>query len=457
MRINFFSYSVIIFVLLQVLGYQYPIFSVVHCILFYGQIIFLLTTNKESAITYLLTYNLLSLNQSSYIFQEPYFISYYGLRVLGISFNVLFTLVVFSILFFKDLHQQKPLPNNIKGLSPLIILVFLNLITGLLRYIEGVNYLDNLIQDINIFMMFPVYYFLFKKITYSHINNIFLNCLNGTFLTYLFSLLFSITTNYTLNQNILLVNTFDHVFLISLLFSYNLFRSKIIWFSYLIFYLLILKEGIVLFGGKSIFYIVITILWLTFHNRRRLSRLILFVPIVGLIPFILSYLINFYETNTIAYKLAQMNLLLQDFELKSLMYTKTSIGNIIGELFTIIESWRKEIKFLIFGNGLGGGIKDHFGVLQPWAGNAGYSTIDILRNNYHRMHLSFSEWIVKSGIVGLFFIFYSLRKLLLTQSFFPLFAFILFLTMFTVSKEFIILFLLFYSKSFVDEKANNLC
>jgi hypothetical protein len=160
------------------------------------------------------------------------------------------------------------------------------------------------------------------------------------------------------------------------------------------------------------------------------------------------WLIDFFSGNVISYKFSQIYFSILDLDINSIAGSNSSVGNIFAEARTIYFYFLNNPFFILFGMGFGSGIPDLFGYLAPGAGESAYAGVDLLRNNYHKMHLPIFEIFLKTGFLGLFIYiracWYYLRK----GKKYWLFVF-LFFFVFYVTKELMLLtvfFLLFAEK-----------
>ena len=69
--------------------------------------------------------------------------------------------------------------------------------------------------------------------------------------------------------------------------------------------------------------------------------------------------------------------------------------------------------YFIIGKGAGAGVPDLFGWFQPFAGYGGYKELDMIRNDYVRLHLAIYGVFVRGGIIILIMYIHLLIKLFL--------------------------------------------
>jgi hypothetical protein len=411
-----------------------------------------LISNIKIGSLYFLSFTLLAPNMSNYIFTETLPNSFYGLRLFGFSFNVLYTIFLSGILLLNS-STKNIFSFYKRGIYKFISLfIIYSSILGVFMVALGYSYFDNYLKDLMTYLPFFFYVIFLSFLKDEDIKPLIKYLIICTYFLFLFSFVFSKYSQYVLGENILLSNTFTSVFIIVIFFCRNFFKLYQYAFI-LVSYLLLLSTGIIILGGKSFVYLFILLLWLVVKEKK-LKYILPVVIIFFFINQILSSIINYYEGNVIAMKLAQVSYLFNFIDLHTLANVKSSIGNIAGELLTLIDYSRAHLMFFLFGKGMGGGLPDSLGYLYYWAGNNGYSEVDSFRNNYHKFHLALYEIFIKSGII--FFVIYiriAFKKFLTSNSSGLIFV-IFFLLMFSVSKEYILLTLLFERYTRISSDGN---
>lgn len=429
-----------LFIITETLLYDANIYLIlISSILFYTLVLITLLRKKsrELGISLFIIFSLLAPNMSNYLWQETLPPSYYGLRIFGYSFNIFFTLLI-TVLTIKR--------NTMKSFSKfekaVFAVFFYFLLIGIVNTLYGLNYLDDFKKDL--LTIFPIfcYIILFKSLRGKLLHWIIENLINASFLGLLLSLLFSKTREYAIGEEMLLANTFSSTLIFALFFYRKNYSNWVIITLIVFFFYLIATNNIIL-GGKSIIYFILIFLWI-FKNKIKIYTILIFGFITFWFNKILQILRTFFDSGVVANKIAQVQILFSFVAIETIALSKSSVGNIAGELLTIIEYFKSDFTFLLFGKGFGGGIPDTLGYLNWWAGNAGYKTVDAIRNNYHKMHLGILEMIVKGGL--LIFIPYTiyLVKGFISNNKWRMLHVILFAFMFFVSKEFILMTLLYY-------------
>ena len=128
------------------------------------------------------------------------------------------------------------------------------------------------------------------------------------------------------------------------------------------------------------------------------------------------------------------------------------MGSIIAEGITVLNYVINNKVVLFFGKGFGGGIPDLYGYLAPWAGASGYAFHDLARNDYFKMHLPIYEVIIKAGILGWSFFLFILIKNFVLRNKYAFISFLLFFMVFYVSKEYLLLTILFLKLAETNSK-----
>lgn len=139
-----------------------------------------------------------------------------------------------------------------------------------------------------------------------------------------------------------------------------------------------------------------------------------------------------------------------------LLGSDSSLTNIFVEIYTVIMELKSSIFSLLFGKGLGAGISDITGFLTPLAGFGGYNEIDALRNNFFKMHLPFTDILLKGGILFMLTYLYFLISFFKNNKIYGFIAFSLFFSVFTFTKESVLLSILIIEivNSYQDKSTN---
>lgn len=114
------------------------------------------------------------------------------------------------------------------------------------------------------------------------------------------------------------------------------------------------------------------------------------------------------------YRISQL-IELTDFNMHGLMKKSNSIGNVTAEIVTLHE---RSLGRILFGNGFGSGLSDYYGLLKNMAGGGGYDLQRLQYGTYNKLHLGFSDVLLKFGYVGILGMSITLRKGLVLLGFF---------------------------------------
>lgn len=410
--------------------------------------------NIRIAIIYFVCFSLLSYGAWSYIVIDSLPANFWGIRFLGISVNLIFSIYLLFLLVLKDQNRNtKYFP---KELYFLLLFYGVSIFTGLIYCFFNVNYFDNYFKDLMIFFPILIYPFLIFSLGKNETTKIFSYCVSTTIFGMLFSLLFGIFFEYGSGLNFILLNSFGYVIMFILPFC----RDKFSGYHYYILVLiavLLLASGKFFVGGKFIILALMSFFWYFLVYKRNFLLVGLTISIISLFSFfwieITDYLLYFFSDNLLVQnKLSQVISIVEILDLDLLSAAPTSIGNIIAELRTIFQYYKDSPIIAITGLGFGGGVPDVYGFLTPMANpGMGYSEIDAVRNNFFRMHLPVFEFFLKLGIFGGAYYLYLSAKSFQKQNIFSLYFFLIFFTVFTNNKEMIMLGLFFLHLSSIDD------
>ena len=132
------------------------------------------------------------------------------------------------------------------------------------------------------------------------------------------------------------------------------------------------------------------------------------VAFFGLLLFfgVLPYL-TLEKLQIVTYRIEQIrNFLIFGFDLDD--FKINSMNNILAEGYILVDNLLKHPESIVFGFGLGGGIKDYQSVLVLWEHNGAYAKTFIENDQYLKLHLSIYDLVMKFGLIGLFFCVYIL-------------------------------------------------
>lgn len=398
--------------------------------------------DKQVGIMYYVSFTILSFGLGNYLQENVIPNSFWGMRLFGFSLNILFSFLLTGILMFSEKFVVKrPEMRNVGFILFYIAYCFFQ---GLFSLIANKVFIDNFFEDFMTYFPFFIYIYLLswldreliviliKKITVATVFMMFLSILLKSFMQY------GIGNYFTLE------NYFSFIILPSLIVAGNgIDIGK--RFFYIVLVLTMILFGFTFVGGKQIVLFVLTIFILLFRVNYVIALLCIVFSLVLIneSSVILNYLAEYFQGSVLSFKFSQISIVLTNFELKYVVNQHTSIGNIFAESVSILSMARDDLFSFIFGKGLGGGIQDINGLLAPWAGRSGYDYVDMLRNNYHKMHLPLLEVQVKSGVFGSMFFLYTVMKGLFSKNRYMIVSTLLLFTVFYVSKEYLLVYLLY--------------
>lgn len=204
-------------------------------------------------------------------------------------------------------------------------------------------------------------------------------------------------------------------------------------------------------SGKTIISFGLLLLWILGYNKKifwvNILLILLFIP---WFLFLLEFLSENLENGTIAYKFHQVLLLFNSISILDVASDFSSIGNLVAELVTLLYYFILNPIYFIIGKGAGAGVPDLFGWFQPFAGYGGYKELDMIRNDYVRLHLAIYGVFVRGGIIILIMYIHLLIKLFLSRQVMSFFAFIMMLFVFYSSKDYLLLSFLLLRISSLD-------
>ena len=427
-------------------------FKILFTILEYIFLSYSLITNKEIGLMYLISFTILTVGFGNYNNMESLPSNFWGIRVLGFSFNILFSFATFALILTKNKFNFtfKKENNNIFFIQFIIC----SLIIGVISVSLSINYLDNFFSDLFTYTPIIIYIYFLSFLKLQSVKSILRYTISLTIILLILSSLFNKKFNYG-NDYFVLQNGLYFILPIALFLLKDLYsRLQFIILIISLLTLILLKEYIL--SGKTIIMIVIFIFWIgVYYKKMRKPLLFTFIISICFIDIISSMILQYFTGSVISFKFSQIFdiFIIADFEVMA--STFSSMGNLIAEGKTIYAHFTNNMSFLIFGKGFGGGVPDIFGYLAPWAGETGYSEIDLVRNNYYKMHLPIYEILLKSGIIGLILYSYLLYKSFTSKNKYSIIYFCLLFFVFYVSKELILVTLLFLKLVTETDVVNN--
>lgn len=435
----------LLFIFLEVLLYdKLPFIQGVISILEYCFIFFCVLLNKRVGIMYLLSFTLLSMGAWSYVIQDTLPYNFWGIRLFGFSTNVLFCITVSFYLLIISRFRVKL--NQLSSINKFYIFFILySLIVGLSYTVFGRNYFDNFLKDFLVYLPFFFYLYLISYLAVEDAKVVLkygiILSITAMLLSYFTDQLF----DYGEGHRFVLMNAFSFSIVFPIFFFKNLFERKQFYFLVCV-VLFLLIQGKVFIGSKSIILVIFLIIW-TFTSSVKLFKYFLILSFF--LIFLLGPLVTWVSTNidpdlVVSYKFNQIFSVFELLDLDLIAFSNTSMGNIVAEAITIAK-WVSDnfIEFLI-GKGFGGGLQDTNGYLATYVGaGAGYSETDMIRNQFTRLHFPLFEVIVKAGFLGTVAYLRVLILLFMEKNIFSFSCFIILLSVFSNSKEMILMSMIF--------------
>ena len=441
-----FRYEVLfIFTLFEVLLYDGDIGAqLIVSIIEYLFILFTFGLNRRIGIMYFLSFTLLSMGAWSYVIQETLPYNFWGLRVFGYSVNIIFSIILLFLSLLSDNFKYKLAFDDLAS-KFLTVFILYSLFQGIVWLMFSVNYFDNFLKDSLLYLPYFVYMYLLGWLNITQLLKIVRYCISLTVISMLLSLFFNQLFQYGEGFYFVLMNSFAFVVIFSIFFLRDLY-SGLHYYLLLISTFFLLITGSVFIGSKMVIILFILIFWIIifFAKARRLfffTILLLFFFVGPLIAWVSN---NISSDLVISYKFLQIYEVFSLINLDSIASSNTSMGNVVAEGVTIFKYLKENPIALIFGKGFGGATPDIYGYLAPMVGDgAGYAQVDLNRNAYVRMHLPIYEVIIKSGIFGVSVYLTLLVKSFKSKNIFSLIFFVLLFTVFSNTKEMLLLSLVF--------------
>jgi len=402
----------------------------------------ILFKEKEIGIMYFLTFTLLSLGLENYGTISTLPPTFWGFRVMGFSFNILFSILVLIICLVSDNFKwsMKKISRENKFL---LFFILYSSFVGLIYILLLDNYIDNFKQDILTYYPFFIYLYLLSFLNKESTIKIIKYGFALTVIMMVLSLITHKMMQYGLGNYFVLQNSFAYIMIVAI-FMMKDFYNRWVYFGLILTMLFLLVNGNIFIGGKQIILFIVVLIWIliTYWKSTPFFALGVLISVFFLKP-IFQIAINHYMGSIISFKLTQVYSILDNINFTSLAKTKSSIGNIIAEGITLYHYEINNILILFFGKGFGGGIPDLFGYLGPWAGSSGYAAHDLLRNDFHKLHLPIFEILLKSGIIGLILYSVLIIKMFLKKNMFTFLSLLMLATVFYVNKEQLLLTMIF--------------
>lgn len=441
-----FNYWVLlIFSLLEVLIYdRAAILQVPVTVMEYSFIIFATLSNRRIGISYFVSFSLLSLGVWSYVLQNQLPSNFWGIRIGNISLNVVFSGLLFLYSILSN-RVETLFHSKFRGIVFFNYYIIYSILIGTIYVFLSINYLDNYLNDLMLYLTYFIYIYILGMLNNNEIKDLMVKCISVSIITMMVSLLTGQFFKYADDVSFILMNSFSFILPFAMFFIRNLYTKREYYLLFVCM-LIMIASGRLFIGSKTIIILVITILWLAFTSRNILYFLLLIFGFGLLLFQPITLLIERYldANHLLSYKFSQVFDIFNFIDFDTIASSNTSMGNIIAEGMTIIAYLKSNFMHLFFGKGFGGGIPDLFGYLTPAARDgAGYNPIDASRNNFVRMHFPLFEIAVKAGIMGVAFYLILLIRAAKSTKAYSFIFFIMIFSVFSNSKEMLLLSLIF--------------
>lgn len=404
--------------------------------------------NRKKGIKYFFCFNILALGIFNF-WGRTDVVSYWGLRVGGLSFNILFTALL-AILTVIQKRGKHLFPGD-KYTIFFFVFYGVTMIWGVGFTILGHNYTNNLIADILTFSPIFFYAVMIKDLDKNEL--IFIITKIFTITIYALLLAFILNKQFEYAHEWFIVgNTMSFLSPIGAIILWKYYsKANMTVFIIAIFFLIALEAYFAC--GKTIIMIAILVLWLLTLNRH--VKYIGLICIIVVFPILINSLDTFAEqldNKILAFKITQITQVFKDPQVFELAAEFSSMGNLIAEAITLGQFYIENPAYIFFGQGMGAGIPDYFGFLSPFAGNSGYADIDASRDNFYNLHIAPYKVLANGGLV--MFIWYCkiLYDLFRARTSLTFLAFLMMFLMFYVSKEFMLLTYCLLRAIIIDKK-----
>lgn len=401
--------------------------------------------DEQKGIIYFLTFNLLTLGIFNFWGQSG-IISYWGLRIGGVSFNIVFT--AFLTLWMIIRKKGKRLFPTDKYSIFFFVFYAYTLIIGISTSLLGDTFGDNLLNDFLTFTPILFYAILIKDLNRTKLLYIILKTFTITIIALI--LAYILNKRFEYSQEMFIVgNTMSFLSPIGVIVLWKYYSKKNMCFYLVAMTFLIVMESYFA-GGKTIIMFALIILWELTKSKKILfaGTIIIFIVFQILISY-LNEIASQMDNKILAFKITQITQIAGDIDLMTIAMDYSSMGNILAECITLIKYYIENPHMLLWGQGMGAGIPDYYGFLEPFAGRAGYNAIDAVRNNYYNLHIAPYKVLANAGIIIFIWYIKILWNLFRTHDAIAFMAFLMLSLMFYVSKEF---FLITYILMLIVEK-----
>lgn len=395
---------------------------------------FTLFRNIELGISYFVCFTLLALGQETQMQSDAISLNFFSVRLGGFSVNTLYSI----LLLFYSLIRKRGSVVIVKDINFYFFSLFFcfSFFTGIVNLAINNSYIDNFIKDFFTYFSFFVYIYILYILNEAHLKKIVKYGVSLTCISILLSFIFNKFVGNKIGYgSYVLSNSFMYILPVLLVFLRKEF-SKIEYLIYASIFIFALVKGSYFLSAKNILTVIFVLTWIALNSKKSkgIYMSILVILIFSIIP-VFNFFIYYYQGTFIAFKFSQILDVFLVSDVTSLASKETSMGNFIAETVTLIGYLTDNLVFLFIGKGFGAGIPDLYGYLASWAGNSGYAEHDLIRNDFHKLHLPILEVFLKTGLLGIFFYLYMVSSLFFSKNKYSLFYLIMVLTAFYITKE----------------------
>jgi len=411
--------------------------------------------NPRVGLMYYLAFTLLAMGVWSYV-DGTVPSSFWGVRLFGFSVNVFFTAVLCVVCFASpQLREHSRIRRARAGLLGAFIAY--SALVGLLAVTLSVNYVDSFLNDAFVYLPFFAYTYLVSRLDRTEVLQVVRHGLSLT----IFAMVLSYATDnlfqYQEGFRFVLMNSFAFIVVFTIFFVRRLY-SLPFYIMMLAAVAFLLATGSIFLGGKGLIILAAALTWGVMTSNRSVI-VISVVVLVG--SFVWDPILQTVsgsvsdEGGLLSYKFSQILDISLLGDIDALSATTTSMGNLAAEARTILGYLATSPMALLFGKGFGAGVPDVFGYLRPFVGpGAGYSEQSLMRNDFVRLHLPIFEITLKAGVLGLILYLSLVAKIIRRANIFAFVSAVLLLTVFSNSKESLLLTCLFMALA-NDESARD--
>lgn len=432
-------YILLLFSLVDVFLYDVEgidVLKIAFSYLVYTYVIVMFFIDERRGLLYLISFNLLTIGWGNYYHLENASLNYWGVRLGGFSLNIIVQFL-FCILLIVRRKFTISYCSDSYTIFLFIYLVWIAIV-GLVNVLLGDIYLDNYFDDMLALSPALFYFLFFKHLDLESLNKLFKYVFFISVISLLWAFLLKRKMEYG-GSEFVVYNALYYLLPCGVfLMRKYLSTTCVILFIGIMGFLLITNSYFV--SGKTIISFTLLFIWMLGYNRKmwgvNVLLVVLLLPLLHILMFFLSENLS---NGTIAYKFTQVLLLFNSLNLTDIASDFSSIGNLVAELITLLTYFAQNPMYFIFGKGAGGGIPDLYGWFQPFAGDGGYKELDMLRNDYVRLHLAVYGVFIRGGIVILIMYIHLIWRLFVKRNVISFFAFIMMLFVFYSSKDYLLL------------------